>query len=117
MLHHDGQEADDDLGAGPDQDLALAAFLRIVDAFQRVGEDVHAHHGACRGAGEDAREPTGGAGPGMSRTRKKPKWTRLLSEAEPWTPPPHGFINTDILTIMCLKHLGEKNPVHQRQIQ
>lgn len=48
VLHHDGEEAHYDFGAGPDEDLPLAAFLRIVDAFQRVGEDVHAHHDACK---------------------------------------------------------------------
>lgn len=48
VLHHDGEEAHNDFGAGPDENLALAAFLRIVDAFQRIGKDVHAHHDACK---------------------------------------------------------------------
>lgn len=51
VLHHDSKEAHYDFGAGPDENLALAAFLRIVDAFERVGEDVHAHHDACNTPG------------------------------------------------------------------
>lgn len=46
VLHHDGEKAHYDLGAGPDENLTLATLLSIVDAFQRVGEDVHAHHDA-----------------------------------------------------------------------
>lgn len=48
VLHHDGEEAHYDFGAGPDENLALATFLRVVDAFKRIGEDVHAHHDACK---------------------------------------------------------------------
>lgn len=48
MLHHDGEEADDHLGARPDEHLALAALLCIVDAFESIGQNVHPHHGACR---------------------------------------------------------------------
>lgn len=32
--HHDGEEPDDHLGAGSEQDLALAALLGVVDALQ-----------------------------------------------------------------------------------
>lgn len=48
VLHHDGEKAHYDFGAGPDENLALATFLCIVDAFQRIGEDIHAHHDACK---------------------------------------------------------------------
>lgn len=48
VLHHDGEEAHYDFGAGPDENLPLATLLCIVDAFQRIGEDVHAHHDACK---------------------------------------------------------------------
>lgn len=44
MFHHDCQKFDDDLGAGPDENLALAAFLSIVDALQGIGQDIHTHH-------------------------------------------------------------------------
>jgi hypothetical protein len=33
---HDGQELDNDLGAGSDQDLALASLLGIVDRLESV---------------------------------------------------------------------------------
>jgi hypothetical protein len=36
---HDGQELDDDLGGGADQDLALASLLGVVDSIQAVVED------------------------------------------------------------------------------
>ena len=39
MLLHDGQELDNDLGAGPDQDLALAGLLGVVDGVERIVED------------------------------------------------------------------------------
>ena len=63
VLHHDGEEPDDDLiywtelvqpshygrtghlGAGSDENLSLASLLSIVDATQRVGQRVHPHHG------------------------------------------------------------------------
>lgn len=48
MLHHDGQEAHNDLGAGSDEDLAFPTLLSIVDAFQGICENVHAHHDACK---------------------------------------------------------------------
>lgn len=48
VLHHDGEEADYDFGAGSDEDLPLPPFLGIVDAFQGIGEHVHPHHGACK---------------------------------------------------------------------
>lgn len=45
VLHHDGQELDDHLGAGTQQHLALATLLGIVDALQGIGQYVHSHHG------------------------------------------------------------------------
>lgn len=48
VLHHHRQELDDDLGAGPQQHLALAALLRIVDALEGIGQNIHANHG-CGG--------------------------------------------------------------------
>lgn len=39
VLLHDVQELDDDLGAGPDQDLALARLLGVVDGVERIVED------------------------------------------------------------------------------
>lgn len=48
VLHHDGQEAHNDLGAGSDEDLAFPTLLSIVDAFQGICENVHAHHDACK---------------------------------------------------------------------
>lgn len=48
VLHHDGQEAHNDLGAGSDEDLAFPTLLSIVDAFQSICENVHAHHDACK---------------------------------------------------------------------
>lgn len=44
VLLHDLQELDDDLGAGPDQDLALAGLLGVVDAVERIVEDGGADH-------------------------------------------------------------------------
>lgn len=44
MPHHHGEEADDDLGAWPDQHLALASLLCIADALQSIGLYVHVHH-------------------------------------------------------------------------
>lgn len=41
---HDAQELGDDLGAGPDHDLALASLLGIVDALESVVEDGGADH-------------------------------------------------------------------------
>lgn len=49
MLHHDGEEAHYDFGAGSDENLAFPTFLGIVDAFQRICEYVHTHHDACGG--------------------------------------------------------------------
>ena len=44
VLHHDGQESDDDTGAGAEGDLAFAALFSVVDALQGVGQTVHQHH-------------------------------------------------------------------------
>lgn len=48
VLHHDSEEAHNNLGAGPDQDLAFPTLLSIVDAFKSICENVHAHHDACK---------------------------------------------------------------------
>ncbi len=45
VLHHDLQEANDDLGAGSEEDLALAPLLGIVDRFKGRSQTVHQHHG------------------------------------------------------------------------
>lgn len=39
MLLHDAQELDNDLGAGADEDLALARLLGVVDGVERIVED------------------------------------------------------------------------------
>ena len=39
MLLHHREELDDDLGAGADEDLALAALLGVVDGVERIVED------------------------------------------------------------------------------
>lgn len=44
MLLHDAQELDNDLGAGTDQDLALASLLGIVDSVKRIVEDGSLDH-------------------------------------------------------------------------
>ena len=46
VLHHDGEEPDDDLAAGPQQHLPLAPLLSVVDAAQSVCQRVHTHHDA-----------------------------------------------------------------------
>jgi hypothetical protein len=38
LLHH-REELDDDLGAGADEHLALAALLGVVDGVERIVED------------------------------------------------------------------------------
>lgn len=45
VLLHDRQELDNDLGAGADQDLALAGLLGVVDALERIVEDGCLDHG------------------------------------------------------------------------
>ena len=47
MLHHDREEAHDDLGAGSEKDLSLASFLSIVHAFESVSQAVHTNHFFC----------------------------------------------------------------------
>ena len=42
MLHHHRQELDDDFGVGANEDLPLASLLRVVDAFERIGQYIHA---------------------------------------------------------------------------
>ena len=44
MLHHDGEEPEDHLGAGPEHDLPLASLLGIAHALERVSETVHTNH-------------------------------------------------------------------------
>lgn len=44
VLLHDAQELGDDLGAGPDHDLALAGLLGVVDALQGIVKDGGADH-------------------------------------------------------------------------
>ena len=39
MLLHHREELDDDLGAGADEHLALAALLGVVDGVERIVED------------------------------------------------------------------------------
>ena len=46
VLHHDGEEPDDDLGAGSDEDLSLASLLRIVYTLQAISQGVHTNHPA-----------------------------------------------------------------------
>uniref|UniRef100_A0A8W7PW85 Uncharacterized protein n=1 Tax=Anopheles coluzzii TaxID=1518534 RepID=A0A8W7PW85_ANOCL len=45
VLHHDGQELDHDLRVRPDEDLALAALLRVVDALEGIGQHADTDHG------------------------------------------------------------------------
>ena len=42
-LHH-SQELDDDLGAGPDKDLALARLFGVVDGIERIVENGSLDH-------------------------------------------------------------------------
>jgi hypothetical protein len=45
---HDLQELDNDLGRGPDHDLALAGLLGVVDAVEGIVQDGGADHfGGC----------------------------------------------------------------------
>ena len=44
VLLHNRQELDDDLGARPDQDLALARLLGIVDRVEAVVENARLDH-------------------------------------------------------------------------
>ena len=44
MLLHDAQELDDDLGAGADENLALAALLGVVDGVERIVKDGSLDH-------------------------------------------------------------------------
>jgi hypothetical protein len=39
MSLHGAEELDNNLGAWPDQNLALSSFFSVVDAFQRIVED------------------------------------------------------------------------------
>ena len=44
MSLHDAEELDDDLGAGSDQDLALAGLLGVVDVLKSIVENGSADH-------------------------------------------------------------------------
>lgn len=44
MLLHDAQELDDDLRAGADENLALAALLSVVDGVERIVKDGSLDH-------------------------------------------------------------------------
>lgn len=44
MLLHDAEELDNDLGGRPDEDLALAGFLSVVDGVQRIVQDGSLDH-------------------------------------------------------------------------
>jgi len=44
VLLHDAQELDDDLGAGTNEDLALAALLGVVDGIERIVKDGSLDH-------------------------------------------------------------------------
>ena len=50
VLLHDAEELDNDLGGRPDQDLALASLLGIVDRIQAIVKDASLDHigGAMR---------------------------------------------------------------------
>ena len=39
VLLHNAEELDDNLRAGPDEDLTLSGLLSIVDAVERIVED------------------------------------------------------------------------------
>ena len=44
MPLHDTEELDDDLGGRPDQDLALASLLGVVDGIKRIVENTGLDH-------------------------------------------------------------------------
>lgn len=44
LLHHDGKELDDDIGARPNEDLALAALLCVVDRVEGRSQHVGTYH-------------------------------------------------------------------------
>lgn len=44
MLLHHSEELDDDLGARPDENLALAALLGVVDGVERIVQDGSLNH-------------------------------------------------------------------------
>ena len=48
MLLHTMQEFDNDLGAGPNEHLALARFLSVVDGIQRIIENTCFDHNGER---------------------------------------------------------------------
>lgn len=44
VLLHDAQHLDDNLGAGPNEDLTLASLLGVVYAFERIIENRGSNH-------------------------------------------------------------------------
>lgn len=44
VLLHDSEELDDDLGAGPDENLALASLLSVVHGVEGIVEDGSLDH-------------------------------------------------------------------------
>lgn len=78
MLQHDSEELDDDLGARPDENLALTTLLGIGNALEAVVQDTDAHHcegvlllWMCTVAGKRA-EGEGFGGRGVSKHLMKP---------------------------------------------
>jgi hypothetical protein len=49
LLHH-GEELDDDLGGGLEQDLALPTLLGVVHVLEGIVEDADPHHGEHEGS-------------------------------------------------------------------
>lgn len=44
MLLHDGEELDDDLGDGADEDLTLSALLGVVKALKSIVQHANTDH-------------------------------------------------------------------------
>lgn len=60
MLLHDRQELDNDLGARPNEDLALAGLLGVVHGIERIVQNRSADHFGGWGSGRDSQiEPDG----------------------------------------------------------
>lgn len=45
VLHHHSKEFDDYFGTGADKDLPFTTFLRIVDGFEGITQNIHPNHG------------------------------------------------------------------------
>jgi hypothetical protein len=74
---HDLQELDDDLGTWPDEDLALAGLLGIVDGVERIVEHAGPHHGGRN----EILDPRGGEGRYL-RDRSRKSAIRSLERRE-----------------------------------